>query len=97
MHRRADHRLSFIPLWNAHHSSISLVTSGSTSIIRVNAVRENPIRTAASRLMENIMLAHIIEKISNWFQFAESPTEGYSPSSTTIDDPSPPLRPLKFP
>jgi hypothetical protein len=45
--------------------------------------------------MENIMLAHIIEKISNWFQFAESRSEGYS-SSTNIGDLDARLRALEL-
>jgi hypothetical protein len=42
------------------------------------------------------MLAHIIEKISNWFQFAESRSEGYSASSTNIDDLDARLRALEL-
>jgi hypothetical protein len=42
------------------------------------------------------MLAYIIQKISNWFQFAERHNNGYSASSTDVDDLDARLRALEL-
>jgi hypothetical protein len=57
-------------------------------IIRENPTRANPRSGITHRLTpgtENMMLAYILQKISNWFQFAESNSNSYLASTETDD------------
>jgi hypothetical protein len=86
-----------IPKRNARHSGISLASFRWTDIIRVNPFTGNPLANPGiSGCPENVMVAYIIEKLSNWFESAErTRREAYLASSSDIVDLEKRLRALE--
>ena len=76
-----------IPNWNGFHASISLASWCDIAIIRDNPIREIPesrIRQGSPSL-EKVMIAYIVEKLSNWFESAERERrEAYLATSSDI-------------
>ena len=76
-----------IPKGNGCHASISLASWCGIAIIRDNPIREIPelLIRQGSPSLENIMIAYIVEKLSNWFESAErNRREAYLAASSDI-------------